>query len=528
MNKQKTILTILILTIILISQFSSVFANSFYENSKINLIFDHDCISVLKMKGEDKLKGVAYVCYKDPNTGIKYPAFCVEPENKGVGSGAGNSYDVKLSQLNNPILWRMLYKGYVGTSYKDWNLECDDDLYYATKTATHCFAYGTSPKAKYEVPTTRVGKGENVSLEEVQRRGAKVLEAAQKIYDYGMNGKENFVRATINLNKGKEEEQILKNTKYLIQNDSISANKELKSYSISVSNFPTGTKILNSSNTEVKTQSDTKFKIAIPVNKITENIFGQINISNAQVKSYPVFYCSSGNSKTQDYIISGVDESISTNVVLKIDAYKSSIKIVKVNDESKPVQGTIFNLKYEDGTNIGNYTTDKNGEIQVSKLKQGNVIATEISTPEQYILNEKSHNVKIEYNSTSNMNMVNNYKRGNFKIIKVDKDNNEIKIPGIKFQVLDSSYNIIGEYTTDENGEINAENLKIGNYYIREIKEDTGYYPLEEDIEIIVKYNETALQIIENEKIPEEPTPEEPTPEVPKTPDVPKLPRTGF
>ena len=74
------------------------------------------------------LKQVAYVCYKDPDTGIKYPAFCVEPDKEGIGTGAGDSYDVTLSALSNPILWRMLYKGYVGSSYTSWGLECDDDL----------------------------------------------------------------------------------------------------------------------------------------------------------------------------------------------------------------------------------------------------------------------------------------------------------------------------------------------------------------------------------------------------------------
>ena len=71
--------------------------------------------------------------------------------------GGGDSYDVTVNQIQDNVLWRMLYKGYMGSSYQDWGLECDDDLYYATKTAVHSMAEGVSPTDKYEV-ATRVGK----------------------------------------------------------------------------------------------------------------------------------------------------------------------------------------------------------------------------------------------------------------------------------------------------------------------------------------------------------------------------------
>ena len=186
---------------ILTSNISTIFAKSICESEKVNLVFDHDCVSVLRIKGTNMLKQVAYVCYKDPDTGIKYPAFCVEPDKEGIGTGAGDSYDVTLSALSNPILWRMLYKGYVGSSYASWGLECDDDLYFATKAAVHCFADGTTPVTKYEIPH-RVGHGDNVSLEEVQRRGAKVLEVAQAIYDYAYNSSENYIKASVSVSKG--------------------------------------------------------------------------------------------------------------------------------------------------------------------------------------------------------------------------------------------------------------------------------------------------------------------------------------
>ena len=54
---------------------------------------------------------------------------------------------------------------------------------------------------------------------------------------------------------------------------------------------------------------------------------------------------------------------------------------------------------------------------------------------------------------------------------------------------------------TDKNGEIYVENLPIGEYKIREIKENSLYYPLKEDTTIKIEHNKTTTQIIENEKL---------------------------
>jgi hypothetical protein len=501
MNKTKKIVSFLLLIIILFSNFSSILAKTIAESDKINLVYGHDCISVLRIKGKDSLKQVAYVYYEDPDTHIRYPAFCVEPADVGIGTGAGNSYDVSVSQLDSPILWRMLYYGYVGSTYQDWGLECDDDLYFATKTAVHCFADGSTPKGKYDIPH-RVGYGDNVTLEEVQRRGAKVLEVAQTIYDMAYaNTNDNYIKATVSISKGTQTETTLDGIKYLVQNYSVTANKDLSSYDVNISGFPEDTRILNSSNNDSTTMTNSTLKIAIPISSLTENFTGYISVYNAKVKSFPIFYGTAPQDSWQNYVFVDPSEVTYARTTLNVDAYKSTLKIVKADDENKPVVGAVFNLKYSDGTEIGDYTTDSNGTITVSKLKQGNVIATEKNVPEAYVLDSSSKSVTLNYNSTSTLNVTNNLKRGNLKIIKIDKDNNEIRIPNVEFQLLDSNKKVINTYITDKNGEILIEDLKCGDYYLRETKENSLYYPLEEDIKVTVKWNETITKTIENEKL---------------------------
>ena len=379
MKKTNKIIAILLLIIIVFSNLANIYAKNLESGDILNLKFDHDCISVLKIKDRDQLKQVAYVCYVDPETGTKYPAFCIQPGNEGIGTGAGDNYDVKLNELNSPHLWRMLYYGYVGNTFDSWGLDCDDDLYFATKTAVHCFAEGIAPKDKYEIPH-RVGYGDNVTLCEVQERGAKVLEVAQRIFEFGYTNSDNYVDATLEIAKGEGESLEIDGIRYLIENYTIVSNRELKSYNINIYNFPEGTKIFNSANLEIEKNVDSNFKIAIPENSLTENFTGIIKVYDAEIKFFPIFYCTSGSQTTQDYIISEIPRTLEAQAILSMDVHQSTLKIIKSNEENKPVSGVVFNLKYSDGTEIGDYTTDENGIISVSKLKPDIITVTEKNT----------------------------------------------------------------------------------------------------------------------------------------------------
>lgn len=178
----------------------------------------------------------------------------------------------------------------MGSKYTDWGLECDDDLYFATKTAVHCFADGSTPTSKYEV-AHRVGRGDNVSLEEVQRRGTKVLQVAQAIYDYAYTSSDNYIKAIVSINKlGKLAEQTIDGNRYVVQNYSVTANKELSSYKVSIFGFPEGTRILNSDNIDSTFMNNSTVKIAIPTKEIKDDFTGNISITEANVKSFPIFY----------------------------------------------------------------------------------------------------------------------------------------------------------------------------------------------------------------------------------------------
>lgn len=501
-DKLSKIVTVLLLTIVILSNVSPIFAFCFNENQVIELEKDHECISLLKMKGKDMLKGVTYVVYNDPKTGRKQPAFCVEPSKQGVGTGAGDRYDVTLNLMHDQRLWRALYKGYMGTKYNEWDLECDDDLYYATKTAVHSLSEGSIPIEKYEVPH-RVGRGDNISLEDVQRRGAKVLKVAQEIYEYAINGTENYAEAEVTARKiGEEKQQIINEIEYLVQDFSVSGNRGLDTYKVTIANFPEGTKIYNNSNVETNSMSNSTFKIAIPIKNIKNDVAGVVNITEAKVKTYPVFYANAYDEKYQDYITyADPVEDAETSILLKINAHKSKIKIIKEDKEThEPLQGVEFNVKYADNNeNIGNFITDEKGEIIIQNLRPADIILTEVKTQENYILNTNQYDVELSFNSMKEITISNERKRGNLKIIKVDKDDNNVAIGNVEFELYsEEQKKVIGKYTTDENGKIEIDNLRVGKYKLIE-KKTNKFYNLGEDAEIVIKWNEITEQVVENE-----------------------------
>lgn len=501
-NKLSKIVTVLLLTIVILSNVSPIFAFCFNENQVIELEKDHECISLLKMKGKDMLKGVTYVVYNDPKTGRKQPAFCVDPSKQGVGTGAGDRYDVTLNLMHDQRLWRALYKGYMGTKYNEWDLEFDDDLYYATKTAVHSLSEGSIPIEKYEVPH-RVGRGDNISLEDVQRRGAKVLKVAQEIYEYAINGTENYAEAEVTARKiGEEKQQIINEIEYLVQDFSVSGNRGLDTYKVTIANFPEGTKIYNNSNVETNSMSNSTFKIAISIKNIKNDVAGVVNITEAKVKTYPVFYANAYDEKYQDYITyADPVEDAETSLLLKINAHKSKIKIIKEDKEThKPLQGVEFNVKYADNNeNIGNFITDEKGEIIIQNLRPADIILTEVKTQENYILNTNQYDVELSFNSMKEITISNERKRGNLKIIKVDKDDNNVAIGNVEFELYsEEQKKVIGKYTTDENGKIEIDNLRVGKYKLIE-KKTNKFYNLGEDAEIVIKWNEITEQVVENE-----------------------------
>ena len=149
----------------------------------------------------------------------------------------------------------------------------------------------------------------------------------------------------------------------------------------------------------------------------------------------------------------------------------------------KPLEGVRFKITYADGSFVDNgtlsskglYRTDKNGQIILSGIT-GTVIVTEVETIKGYRIDDASRSQTIEVRANDTQTLwFYNAPTSRILLHKVDKATGK-GIYGAVFLLYDSNHNPIGEYVTDQDGYIYAdEGLADGRYYLREIKAAQGY-----------------------------------------------------
>lgn len=500
-NKTIVIVCILLQIILLGLPYRAVKAN-IAEGDTLYLQGDHECDSLLEYWMEDyqkwSYKIVWYVYYIDKEEGKKYPAFCIEPEKEGIGTGY-EAYDVTLSRENNPVIWRILNKGYRGSTYLEWNLECDDDFYTATKVALHSYAQGKSPKEKYIVGNRAV---DGNSVEEIQRRGTKVLEVAQALYQYGISGVESYEKPEVHVQQqGEKQIEEIGDVSYYVQAYKVQANQKMESYRVSITNPIEGTKILDTNNQEVEYLTQTQFKVAVPTKQIKKNQEISIFIRDAKIKSNPIYYCHSQMEKAQNYVTYAAGwEKAGTSTSWSISANHAALDLLKIDAQTKqPMPGVTFSIFSQAGDKIGDYTTNAEGKISINKLLPQIITIKEVKTNADYVLDEQERKVVLEWGKTSKVVWDNTKKRGDLKIIKVDKDNPEIHLEKVEFDLLDKAGNTVSHIITDEKGEAIVKDLPIGTYTLREtkIKQD---YEIASDVSITISWNQLCTQVIENVK----------------------------
>ena len=414
-------------------------------------------------------------------------AYCLQRERKGVG-GDQESYNVNVTEmLKDEKIWRAIINGFPYKSAEELGVENDQDAFVATKQAIYSVMYD------WDVDTHFRGADE---------RGWKIFNAIKTITNNARNGTETPNKSNV-LEIKPVGEFKKENNNYYSQEYSVKASVDMSNYIITkIENFPEGS-IVTDLNNNPKTEfsPNQNFKILIPKNKILNNFEGTIKI-NGRVKTYPVFYGASYDENLQDYALTyDAYETVGDEITLRVNAYKSKITVIKKDGETnKPIENVEFNVKYKDGTQIGNFKTDPNGTITISNLKQGTIILTETKTQEQYVLDGTEKEIIIEYDEEKTIEIKNERKKGNITIKKVDKDDNSINLSGVEFDLIAQNGDIVKHLVTDKNGEAKAENIDIGNYILKETKTNQEYkLSLQQDITI--EWNKTFNIQIENEKI---------------------------
>lgn len=444
--------------------------------------------------------------------GQKYLAYCLCPGMPGVGyvKGEKESYDVRIEELlDNDVIWRVLKNGYPNKSISQLGVETADDAYFATMQAINAILRGHTIEQAKELYCVGKFAINNESLEDIQRRGTKTLNAMYKLMDIGLNGKETrsqFLNLSIKQVDGFKKE----NEKFYSQTFEVQSTAEIAEFEVNkLEGLPEGSFITDiKGNKKQIFIGNENFKVVIPKAKIIKDINAKIYIKATQ-KNYPIYFGKSEVEGFQDFALCNNSYlQVDANINLKVNAAKSNLKIIKVDSEThKTIEGVKFKVTFSDKSSK-EYTTDRNGCIEIKNQLPGKIAIKEIKTVGKYRLDSKERNIELAFDENKELTIENSLQKGNIKITKVDKDNNEIKLSGVKFILKDENKKQVAEGVTDKNGELLFKNLIIGNYSIVEKETNEQYELLKDEINVTVIDGTTEEMKIENQKIviPEVPT----------------------
>lgn len=184
---------------------------------------------------------------------------------------------------------------------------------------------------------------------------------------------------------------------------------------------------------------------------------------------------------------------------IKINIF-GNLKINKTDVETnKPIDNTVFELLDTNNNVVRTGTTNNKGELEFNNLKPAAYKIKEKKSNDNYINNNDIYDIVINPSETTTKNITNKHKKGNLKIYKVDKDDNDLTLGAVKFDLIDSNGSIVKHLVTDVNGIAEVKNINTGNYTLRETLTKKEYN-LAIDQNVVINWNETMEYKVENEK----------------------------
>ena len=191
-----------------------------------------------------------------------------------------------------------------------------------------------------------------------------------------------------------------------------------------------------------------------------------------------------------------------------------NIKLTKVDEDypDNKLTGATFEVykdvngdgKLDDGDElIGTLNETSTGIYEMKELLYGKYLVRETKAPEGFELDKGVYSVFIEKDETTyevenkaGVGFINTAMKGNLKIVKTSSDD---KVEGFTFRVTGvNGYE--RSFTTDKNGEIIIEGLRIGDYTISEVQDTvSASYVLPADKIATVKVGSTTVVEMHNE-----------------------------
>lgn len=200
------------------------------------------------------------------------------------------------------------------------------------------------------------------------------------------------------------------------------------------------------------------------------------NLPSASDSTYRIWYMSGSSYQTTVSLDTASAGSLNAYFKLKAAPRPGSISLTKTTEDGKNLSGWKFGI-YSDAacTKLvsGPHTTDGSGKISAAGMTAGTYYVRELGHMDSaigelyYCSGANPQKVTVTAGAAATVSFTNRRNTGGVKIIKTMPDGGSTA--GWKFEVYGSDNELVGVFTTGEDGTVFTDHLLPGTYTVKEI-----------------------------------------------------------
>lgn len=413
------------------------------------------------------------------DNGKKVPVYCLNVYKEGAEELGGSGYNVTVnSSIQSSRLLNIILNGYPYKSASELGVKDDSEAYYITQFAIWINQEG------FEL-WRWINNGEQEYIRNALVNLYNKRDLPTQVFN---------VNIVANNTKTMQIDNI--NSNYISAEYTVESNIDLKNLTVSIPNNSYGA-IIRDVNDNVVTNFSSlkKFKVLIPISNLNgvSNISVDLNIS-ATTTEYNAYYGVAEALIYQDIGVAIIDP-VKRNLTAKATYNNTTSLDVYVKDKSgKALSNSKVKITNPSGQNIGTYTTDANGKINLKYIVAGNYTAQLLSVPSGYSLDSTvNRTTNVAINTNGAINFVAR-KNSGLIVNSVDKKSNILA--NVTFKITNKNTGeLIKQTQSDVQGKIAIDNLIEGIYIITPVDTVLGYKIDKNSKEITVNYDSEYSQI---------------------------------
>ena len=282
---------------------------------------------------------------------------------------------------------------------------------------------------------------------------------------------------------------------------------EMTTFSIVNKELP-GLRIIKYDRKNMVAMSGVTFEVwrdGVSLGKFRTDEFGEILLTDVAPGTYRTVEVDTGS---DGHILDTTPQEVELSAgdgikeLLFFNDVKPGLRLVKVDstDPSKVIPNAVFEIKSVAGDyGPKEFTTDQNGEIDLSKLPAGAYVVTEKSC-EGYVIDQAQRIIQLAPNEDAQFVFTNTIKPA-LQIIKTSSDGSRLKNVSFRIARIEDGTHYL-DRMTNEQGEILISDLEPGVYSVRETSTDSSHILDLREYHVELFPGKTSTLTIENQKRP--------------------------